>query len=358
MANAIKQKSGAYRVQAKKVVNGQIVRKSFTVHPKECGDDSRMAKKKCEALAKEWQLSREDDLTTITVGRAIDKYIDDRSKVLSPSTLRSYRNYKKDFSSILEMDAIDINTTHVQCLINDMALDLDAKTIKNKVSFLLSVLDYCGNDRRFKVRYPQKAKRELRTPDTADVQRLLDNADNEMKAIICLAAFGTLRRGEIAGLKYKDVSFDMKKIYVHADVVIGPEGKWIYKEMPKTSGSVRSVQLPSFVFDILPEASSEDPEEFVFKLVPFTISKHFGTLRDKCDVDCSLHDLRHYAASFRSDLKIPTKYIEEVGGWTSDSHVLTSVYDNALSSSRKKYIQIANAFVEENYKDIVLKKVP
>ena len=358
MANAIKQKSGAWRVQAKKLVDGQYKRMSFTVHPKDCGGDSKLAKKKCEQLALEWQMKIEDELSSMTVKRAMEKYIEDRSKVLSPSTLRSYHGYAKDLEMMAEMDVMEVNNARVQRVINDMAISTGSKTIKNKISFLLSVLDYCGNDRKFKLRYPQKTKRQFRTPDTADVQRLLDNADGVMKGIICLAAFGTLRRGEIAGLKFKDISRDMRKVFVHADIVISPEGKWVYKELPKTSGSIRSIQLPAFVFDLLPQEETGNADDFLFKLAPFTISKNFGILRDKCGIDCCLHDLRHYSASFRSDLNIPSKYIEEVGGWTNDSHVLASVYDNKLSSTRKKYIQIANDFIEENYKEIALKKVP
>ena len=44
MATARKLPSGAWRTQASKTIDGRYVRKSFTVHPDECGGDSKKAK--------------------------------------------------------------------------------------------------------------------------------------------------------------------------------------------------------------------------------------------------------------------------------------------------------------------------
>ena len=44
MANARKLPSGAWRTQAKKKINGKIVRKSFTVHPDQTKGNSKKAK--------------------------------------------------------------------------------------------------------------------------------------------------------------------------------------------------------------------------------------------------------------------------------------------------------------------------
>lgn len=49
---------------------------------------------------------------------------------------------------------------------------------------------------------------------------------------------------------------------------------------------------------------------------------------------------------------IPKKYIQEVGGWVDgNSSVLDRVYDNAMDSSRKKYTQIANRFIEQTFQE-------
>lgn len=350
MAVAKKLPSGAWRTQVKKTINGQIVRKSFTVHPRECGGDSRKAKFLSELNAREWQLDEEREETFgVSVRKAIDSYIKDREKVLSPSTLHDYLKMAQYFSAISEMDAKDVRTPHIQKIINEMAGSVKAKTIKNRINFLLSALDYAGNEHKFKLRYPQSVTRKQDTPDNEEVSRILRHADPIMKAILCLAAFGTMRRGEIAGLKEKDISRENKAIFIHADVVVGPDGGYVYKEFPKTSDSVRTVVLPQKVIDLLPV--HESPEDFVFNLSPVAIAKRYERFKAKIGFTCRFHDLRGYAASFRSDLGIGRKYIEESGGWSKGSAVLDRVYDNTLNSTRKKYEKIANDFIVENFGD-------
>ena len=86
---------------------------------------------------------------------------------------------------------------------------------------------------------------------------------------------------------------------------------------------------------------------------PTNLWKRYDRLRKRSGVSAGLHDLRHFAASFRSDLNIPSKYIEEVGGWAKDSHIMTTIYDNTLSSTRKKYVHLTNEFIEKTFQDAI-----
>lgn len=83
MANAKKLPSGAWRTLGAKRINGKTVRKSFTVHPDDVGGDSRKAKTKSETLAHNWALDSSEEKNEVTVGRAMELYIQDRSGVLS-----------------------------------------------------------------------------------------------------------------------------------------------------------------------------------------------------------------------------------------------------------------------------------
>lgn len=357
MADAKRLPSGSWRCRAKKVIDGQTVTKSFTVSPDEFGGDprtaSKKAKDKAELLARNWRLTQERyERESPIVSDALLKYIDERSKVLSPVSVKTYLAYIPYFDSIKDMYVSDVDTPTVQRLINDMAVCVAPKTIKSRIGFLLSVLDYAGNDRRFKLRYPQSKKRALTTPDYEDVFRLIAAADSKLKPAICLAAFGIMRRGEIAALKQKDISRDMRIISIHATMVLDKNNKFVYKDMPKTSGSVRSVQLHEDIIRLLPE--SDNPEDFVFTLSPTAITRRFEKLRAKLGLQhIRFHDLRHFSASFRSDIGIPKKYIELEGGWESDSKVLSDVYDNPLESSRKKYSKMVNDFIDDKFGDVI-----
>lgn len=348
MATAKLLPSGAYRTQVKKTINGKVVCKSFTVHPKDCKGNARKAKDQSEMLARQWRLSAEDsEVYGIKVRDALEQYIQDRSKVLSPSTITNYKRLVPLFESVMDICVDEIKTADIQALVNAWSISVRAKTCRNRISFLLSALDYVECDKKFRIRYPNSPSKEIKAPDTEDVKMLLDNAPEDLKPILYLAAFGALRRGEIAALKQKDISRDMCTVHVHADMVLDGN-KWIYKPFPKNA-LAGVVQLPKFIIDLLPCAP--DPEAYVFDKNPNMISHRYDILKKKLGFSFNFHSLRHFAASFRSDLGIPRKYIEEVGRWESGSVVLERVYDNTLTSTRKKYTQIANRYIEENFKE-------
>lgn len=353
MASAQKLASGAWRTRARKVINGKMVTKSFTVSPEECRGDWKKAKTMSESRAREWVLNARDDENNYTVGKAIDSYIKDRESVLSPSSITSYRQYVQYFEKIKDVCIEDLDSGMIQEIINDMSVSVGAKTIKSRIGFLFSVLNYAECDKKFRIRYPQRIPKDQNTPDYDDIRALLINADAVIALPIALAAFGTLRRGEIAALKGKDISKDLRTIYVRGNMV-RKGNTFVYKSVPKTSESYRSVRLPQSIIDKIP--IPDDPEAFIFNLSPTAITRRFEKLRDSLGLKCTFHDLRHYAASWRSDIGIPRKYIEETGGWSKDSGVLADVYDNALESTRAKYVQKANKYIEDNFADVIRKK--
>lgn len=346
MAKARRLPSGAWQTRATKVINGRKITKSFTVNPKQCRGDSRKAKAQSELLARKWVIETEELLTFgVTVGVALDNYVEDRAKVLSPSTIVNYRRLIPLFSPLANIYVADLKTPEIQALINEWAVSIKTKTIQNRISFLLSALDYAECDKKFRLRYPQNNSKEITAPDIDDIKYLLDNAPEDFRPVLYLAAFGTLRRGEISALKEKDIIRDMCLIQVHADMVLSDNG-YVYKPFTKT-GATGTIQLPRFIIDSIPKVS--DPESFVFDMNPNVISHRFDKLKKEIGFKYNFHSLRHFAASFRSDLNIPRKYIEEAGRWKNGSTVLSRVYDNSLESNRRKYAQIVNEYIEENF---------
>lgn len=359
MAKAKKLPSGSWRTQESKVINGRVVRRSFTVSPLECGGNTKEASRKAKNLselnARAWKEGLEDLIYNgPTVRLALDDYISDRSRVLSPSTIRGYSNMIPCFDPIADILVSDLKSPDLQRLINDMALDVKTKTIKNRIGFLLSALDYAGCDKKFKIRYPQNNSRKVQAPETDEVYVLLSDCGEEMQPVLSLAAFGGLRRSEICGLRFGDVSRDLHLVYIRGSMVLGVDG-YIYKPFPKNNSSIRSVELPAFVFDLLPSGGS--PDDFLFDLTPAAISDRFARLAKRNNIDTTFHGLRHFAASFRSDLGIPTKYIEEFGGWAPGSKILPSHYDNTLASSRRKFLEVANGYIEKEFKTLLQKSV-
>ena len=293
-------------------------------------------------------MAKEDKQTYgLTVKEAFDCYLSDKNHIISPSTLRGYLPIMKAFKPLWDIYISDIETPQIQRLINDWSLDLKTKTIRNRVTIFLAVLDYNGIDKKFKIRYPENNSKKVLSPDMEDIQMFIRNAKGIMVPIIYLAAFGSLRRGEIGGLREMDISRDMRTVTINGDMILTPEKKWIYKPFPKTQDSIRTIELPKFIIDSIPK--KDDPKAFIFDITPAAMTDRFGRLADKLGLPYSLHSLRHFAASFRTDIGIPKKYIEEVCGWAFGSKVMDRTYDNTMDSGRRKYTQIANRFIEENF---------
>ena len=352
MAKARKLPSGAWRTQANKTINGKHVRKSFTVHPRDCGGDSKKAKKQSELLARNWEFEEELEESRTTVSKAIELYIQDRTGVLSPSTIADYKRMYKYFDELLDKDVHDIDTKSIQSVINEMAMgEINSRTIKNRVFFLIAALNYAGVDKRFKLRFPSQIRPNLNPPEPSEFHRLLSMASDEEKLVIILAGLYTLRRGEIGGLCGEDILRDMNSIYVHTSRVKDDNKEWVRRDMPKNLNSVRVIHVDPEIMELIP---FKEPKEYIISMNPDQITKHFIRLRKKACVSCRFHDLRKYAASIRSEI-MPAKYIEQAGGWKKDSSVLKTIYDKPFNESAKEYSKKFNDMIIKEYGEDIFK---
>lgn len=346
MASAKKLPSGAWRTRATKIIDGKQVRKSFTVHPDECGGDWRQAKAKSESMAQNWLFDAREEQLHTSVEKAMQIHLESHSAVWSPSTLADYVKMPKFFNTIKHMDCMDVDSMTLQQIINQWTLDgLSKKTIANRINFLRGALALAGNDTVFKIKYPKYAPPKLDPPQHKEFKRLLEMARPEEKLFIVLAGLYTLRRGEIAGLCGEDVLWDMRSIFVHTDRVKNKDREWVRKEMPKTTQSIRRIELAPEVMDMIPHVG---PKDYVIELTPDAITRRFEKLRAKACVTCRFHDLRKYAASIRSEI-MPAKYVEADGGWKPDSKVLKTIYDKPFQDTRQDYSKKINNKIIEDY---------
>jgi integrase len=193
-------------------------------------------------------------------------------------------------------------------------------------------------DAVFRITLPKKARKRQNAPSDGDVQKLYESANEKLRICIALAAFGSMRRGEICALKHGDVNGCC--ISVHADMVANEDNKFEYKDMPKTSDSIRDVLLPQNVIDML---GTGDPDDFIFSFNPNWITKNFIILRNSVGISIRFHDLRHYYASIGAALNIPDIYTARFGGWRPNSPVMKEVYQNNMQDAEMLYSEKMNA---------------
>ena len=274
----------------------------------------------------------------MSVGDAIDQYIDNVIGVLSPTTIRRYQKDRlKFFKPIMDIKLHDLTQADVQKAVSMDSKRYAPKSIHCAHGLLSAALSIYLPDFQLKTNLPQKVEPDVVVPENADIQRLLQCIEGtRMECAVLLGACCGFRRSEICGIKYEDIDTKKSTIQIRRTVVKDEHGKWIVREATKTVKSKRKVEVAPFVIQkllALPKAG-----EFVINLLPDTISKSFIDLRDDLGIHCRFHDLRHYNASIMLALNIPDKYAMERMGYSTPA-TLKKVYQHTM---RDKQQEVAN----------------
>ena len=334
MANAKKLPSGSWRVLAYlgKDEHGKPIRVSFTAD----------TKKEAEYAAAEYlarnQKPHEKDLT---VTDAIERYITAKTPVLSPPTIRAYRSYQRThYDGIGNKHVFKLTTEDMQLFISGKAIDgVSPKTVANVYGLLASSVALFRPDAVFRVKLPTRKKKARQSPSDSVVCDLFRSADPELQKCIALAAFGSLRRGEICALRHSDLNGLC--LSVHADMVMNENGNWLYKDIPKTAESNRTVLLPEEVVDLIGDGLEDD---YIIGISPSRVSDRFIKLCKRLGVEgVRFHDLRHYFASIGAVLGVPDTYLSTFGGWRSDSPVMKTIYQGTIEEKTAAYASTMTA---------------
>ena len=305
-------------------------------------DPSKTGKKIAEQAAADFALSRKDNRrSNMLFSEALEQYIKGRTEILSPATIRKYNSMSRtleDYMKDVTLD--DLNDASVQAIMNRMAPEYSAKTLRDLYGLIATVLKKHRPDVRLDVALPKKQRVSRYIPTDADVTALIAAAaGTDMELPVYLAAFGGLRRGEISALRVSDISGNM--VHVHATMVLNDDGEWIEKA-PKSFAGDRYVALPEFIIKLLKKR-----EDRVTDLRPNMITSSFEHLLNRAGLShFRFHDLRHYNASIQHALGIPDAFIMQSGGWSND-RVLKEVYRHAMTDRQAQIENVAISHFEE-----------
>lgn len=347
MAKPTKLPSGNWRVRIFDYTdaNGKKHYKSFTA----------ATKKEAAYMAAEYSISRKGNTyEDMTLAEAYDRYIDSKSAVLSPSTVREYRRARKgDFPKMMGMKISKITPELVQTAVNEASAQYSPKSVRNKHGLLHSVLKAYYPSLVLNTRLPQKIKPEYTIPTTAEIQKMLSVADDKIRAPLLLASSGGLRRSEICALTPQDITdfgINVNKAKVYGD------NRQLKIKPPKTKAGYRFVPLPK---QIIKEVRNWQ----YFDCAPDELANWFKRVIKTADVPhTTFHKLRHYFASECHAKGIPDQYIALIGGWESVT-MLHNIYQHTLRDKvqgfNDKVVTIFNNnFAKDDTKDdIELKEV-
>lgn len=329
MATAKKLPSGTWRVLVSTGVKnekGKYIYKSFTAK----------SKRECEALAAQY-LAENNNPNADSIGKSIDKYINLKAPVLSPSTVAGYRRIWRTINAnskwFYDLKADKLTEVLFQKFINELSMNHKPKTVANYHGLIVSALKVEKVNVPH-VNLPAKIHYNGYLPTDADIKRLFDLLKgSELEIIVLLGVLGPMRRGEIRALEMSDIDGNVVHVcraYVEDDN---------YDEVskgPKTYDSDRYIEYPPYVIDRIRE------QGYICNMSLRMISKRFNYFLHKNGfTHFRFHDLRHYGASILHAIGMPDSYIMERGGWKTDN-VMKNVYRHTISEETKKFNEKAN----------------
>ena len=308
------------------------------------GYKSFTGKTKKEAERKALAFESELKENNLTVGEAIDRYIQSKTAVLSPATVIGYQNIRsRRFASLMPIQAAALTPEMVQRAVNlEVAAGASPKTQRNMVGLLASSLKMFGCTLP-KVHLSDKEKKEREIPTTAQVQQLLNASTGDLHFAILLAAELGLSRSEICALTRAD--FANGCVWVNKAIVQAPDGSWVTKQ-PKETARYRSIPFNPAVAAVVSgwRALNVTP---AISLNPSELNARFGWLCKKTlGVRFGFHALRHYNVSLMLAANIPPKYIIDRTGHES-TRMVDTVYGHIFQKERDAAAEKFNEFLSQ-----------
>lgn len=287
---------------------------------------------------------------TISLHDAIVDYIENRSEVLSPATIRGYHVILDNrFPALMKMQIKNIDEDAIQEAINADAKVVSYKTLRNAVGLVLAVVTRYKPINPKLLRFPQRQKKEHAYLDGDQIVKLIFACDGDYAEIpILLGLWLGMRRSEIMGLQWESVDFERSKIHVDHSLVFDKDDTPIIKTAMKTETSNRVLDCPQYIIKKL-EAYQPDPEKRHGQIFKMGINTPYENLERICKREgipfVGIHGLRHTNASVMLSLGIVDKIAMARGGWSS-KETMERVYQHLFSSDKAAADTAINQYFE------------
>lgn len=311
------------------------------------------------------------DAGSLTVGEYLEDYYVSFAASWEGTTQELYQMYIdvhfKPKIGLIKLN--DLLPIHIQNFYNEKMQDeydgdgklvrkkLSANTIHKLNSFLNQAFEFAVQNYLLyqnpckAIKLPEKTE-YIPTVYTEEMMgRLLDAVKGTYDEVyIVLAAFSGLRRGEVLGLRWRDVDFENRTISINRTKVHFLTTR---EKNPKSKKSKRKFIAASIVFDILKQYrnSLKVVGEFVCdKYTPQSHSDHFRNLLDKLGLPhIRFHDLRHYAGTMMTKYGVPDPVIQQILGHSNLK--TTRIYQHVLEDMQS----LAADALEQSYRKSQIK---
>lgn len=271
--------------------------------------------RKAAALKSGAKAAKTAEYEKLTLSEAIDRYIENKSAVLSPSTVRGYRIAQRNrFQTLMCRNVDSITKNDVQKVVNAEVKCASAKTVANAYGLIRPVLKEHGID-VFGVRLPQVVKPVKAYLQLEDIGKPVEAVRGDSCEIPILPAVWLgMRRSEILGLCWDCVDVENGIIHIRRTVVPDENNKRVLKDTAKNHSSQRSVDCPEYIMDKIKQLPRKKSGR-LFAMTPDTVRRHIHSACAAAGIqDTTVHGLRHTNAAVMKTLGIDDRIAMERGG--------------------------------------------
>ncbi|MTI70058.1 MAG: site-specific integrase [Firmicutes bacterium] len=329
--------------------------------------DYKKALKVLERSKKDIILGHFQEGDNIIFSKFLIDWLETRVKVsCTVSTFEDYYNIINNQFIPFFGDKIKISTLrpiHIQRYIDDLLKrGVSDATVRKHYAIMSRAfkyalrMQYIGKNPASYIELPKHKKYKPLVYNQEELVKLLNaSKDTLMETPIVLAIALGLRRGEVLGLRWENVDFKNKSVYI-CEIKVKVKGGEIIKE-PKTEKSTRVLPLPSEITKYLynlKQIQKENKKVFKEKFIdtdyvctwpdgkPITlnyITTHIDNITKKAGLKkIRFHDLRHANATFLFKQGLSLK---EIQVWLGHSVMSTTadIYTHLDDELKKRSSQ-------------------
>lgn len=300
-------------------------------------------------------------------------WLDSIKPHIKDSTANKYRNlldsYILPIYGTKALDQVTFDFIESQC--NNLLLHggkngtgLSPKTVIDTLSVIRNILKFAI--RKGKV-IPcdgsavqiKQAQKQMRVFSKTEQDRLLEYLSSEMNPcnigiIICL--FTGLRVEEVCALRWEDISFGERTMYVHQtmqriqDKSNSEKKTKIVLTNPKSVCSIRTIPIPEPLITILANYKTS-PHGYLLTnsesnfIEPRTMQNRFKTVLKKCEIEsANFHALRHTFATRCVELGFDVKSLSEILGHATVNITMNRYVHPTLDMKKENMEKLSSLF--------------
>lgn len=347
------------------------------------------ADQKLRQLLTQLDKGKRVDTVTITVSGLLEQWLEEVSTQKGPSTVDGYNTIVRThlIPALGSIKLASLNALHIERYYkkamhegrSDKKGGLSTRTVNHHHWVISAALKYARRKRLLtenvleEIEPPRPARYEPVMLNPGEVERLVAAAQEygaPYYQLIYTAIYSGLRRGELLGLRWRDVNLDLATLMV-VQTLQRVKGEFILKE-PKTTKSRRNLALtPNLAILLRQYRELQESQRTLLGLTlpdtalvfshhdgspldPSTVSHTCKKIVTRAGLESRLHDNRHAFATLMMSFGVNPKVVSEMLGHSTIATTMDTYSHVSLSLQRDAAKALQDGMEKYRVPDTVL----